>query len=74
MARTTNRPPRLPNGARVHVRSPHFAGECDGRITKGEWDEGWLYRVEVAGGDRLDEVRNQEGELWVWDFEVTPIA
>jgi len=71
--REPRRPPRLPNGTHVHVRSDHFVEECDARITKGEWDGGWLYRIEVTGGDRLDEHRNQDGELWVCDFEVRPL-
>lgn len=79
-------PPRLPDGTAVHVSSPdHFEGECDGVIREGEYDGGWLYRIEVTGGDRLDAHRtppaeprglwNQgaEGELWVCDFEVSPI-
>ena len=70
----TKRPPRLLNGTRIHVRSDHFEGECDGRITKGHYDGGWLYRIEVTAGDRLDEHRNQDGELWVCDFEVQPLA
>ena len=32
MAATTTRPPRLPNGTRVHVRSDHFVEECDAVI------------------------------------------
>jgi len=80
-------PPRLPDGTRVHVSSPdHFEGECDGVVREGEYDGGWLYRIEVTGGDRLDAHRtppaeprglfNQgaEGELWVCDFEVRPIG
>ena len=71
----TNRPPRLPNGTPVHVRSDHFPEECDGRITKGRRDGGgWVYRVEVTAGDRLDAHRNHEGELWVCDFEVQPLS
>ena len=69
----TPRPPRLPNGTRVHVRSDHFAEECDAVVTKGRWDDRWLYRVEVTAGDHLDEHRNQDGELWLCDFEVTPL-
>jgi hypothetical protein len=74
VATRTKRPPRLPNGTRVHVKSDHFAGECDGRITKGEFDGGWLYRVEVTAGAHLDEFRNEDGELWVYDQEVQPLA
>lgn len=64
------RTPRLANGTHVHVRSEHFAEECEGVITKGEYDDGWLYRIEVTSGDRLDAHRNEDGELWVCDFEV----
>jgi len=78
-------PPRLPDGTRVHVRSEHFEEECDGVVREGEYDGGWLYRIEVTGGDRLDAHRTPpaeprglwnpgaEGELWVCDFEVRPI-
>ena len=68
------RPPRLANGIEVHVSSDHFAEECDGIVTKGEYDGGWLYRIKVTRGDRLDAHRNERSELWVCDFEVTPLA
>lgn len=68
----TQVPPRLPDGTRVAVRSDHFAGQCEGVINMARYDEGWLYRIEVAVGDRLDSERNDEGELWVCDFEVQP--
>ena len=79
-------PPRLPDGTRVHVRSEQFAEECDGVVMEGEYDGGWLYRIEVTAGDRLEAHRTpranpstlfdtpeDEGELWVCDFEVQPI-
>ena len=72
MARKKQRPARLANGTRVHVKSDHFAEECDGVITKGEFDGGWLYRVKVTAGDAPAVARNPEGEYWFWDFEVTP--
>lgn len=65
-------PSRLPDGTRVHVRSDHFKEECEGVTTRAEYDDGWLYRIDVTSGDRLDEHRNEDGELWVWDFEVQP--
>ena len=65
---------RLANGCRVHVKSDHFAEECDAVITKGEYDAGWLYRIKVTAGQTPEVCRNQEGELWVWDFEVQPLA
>jgi len=74
MARKKQRPPRLANGTRVHVKSNHFAEECDGVITKGEFDGGWLYRVKPTSGDPPTVARNREGEYWFWDFEVTPLG
>ena len=69
----TTHPPHLSTGTRVHVRSDHFAGQCDGIITACRYDEGWLYRLDVTAGDRLEEHRNERGELWVCDFEIRPI-
>ena len=71
MRTVQKRPPRLPDGSRIHVRSGHFSQECDGIITRAEYDDGWLYRIEVTAGDRLDKQRNEDGELWVCDFEVS---
>ena len=73
MARSKKRPPRLPNGTRVHVKSDHFAEECDGVVTKAEYNAGWLYRVKVTAGDAPAVARNREGEYWFWDFEVKPM-
>ena len=73
MGATGRRPLRLANGTCVHVKSPHFAQECDGRITEAYYDTGWIYRVEVTAGDISDACRNKAGEVWVWDFEVTPL-
>ena len=71
--RKRNRPPRLPNGTRVHVRSDHFAEECDAVVTKGEWDDGWLYRVNVTAGQTPKDAQHKDGTVWVWDFEVTAL-
>ena len=65
---------KLAVGTRVHVRSAHFGGQCEGVITATEYDDGWLYRIDVTSGDPLDEHRNDTGELWVCDFEVEPIS
>ncbi len=73
MNTTTNHRPPLANGTPVHVRSDHFAGQCDGLVTAAEYDDGWLYRIDVTAGDRLDEHRNEHGELWVCEFEVRPM-
>jgi hypothetical protein len=67
------RPPRLPNGTRVHVKSRHFAEQCDGVVTAGHWDGRWVYRITVTGGTAPKAGRNEKGELWVWDAEVTPL-
>ncbi len=56
------------------MRSSHFAGECDSIISAAEFDEGWLYRVEVIRGNRLDGERDDAGELWACEFEVHPAA
>jgi hypothetical protein len=68
------RPERLPDGTQVHVRSDHFEEECKGVITKGQYDGGWFYRIEVTDGDRLNAQRNGDGELWVCDFEAHPMG
>jgi hypothetical protein len=72
----TNRqlPERLRDGTPIHVRSEHFAEQCHGVITAAEYDDGWFYRMEVTAGDRLNAHRNDNGELWVCDFEVEPFA
>ena len=72
--RRDSRPPRIANGRAVHMRSDHFAEECDGIVTKGEFDGGWLYRVKVTAGEAPAGARNQEGEYWFWDFEVSPLG
>jgi len=72
--RRDGRPPRLANGTRVHVKSDHFAEECDGVVTKGEFDGGWLYRVRPTSCTPPAAARNPEGEYWFWDFEVSPLA
>jgi len=64
---------RLPNGKQVHVRSDHFVEECDAVVVDAVYDGGWLYHVDVTAGDRLDGHRNEDGELWVCDFEVQPL-
>ena len=78
MARTTTRPPRLPDGTRVHVRSDHFPQECDAVIHDADGDVGhgetgwWLYRIEVTAGQTPPDAQHKDGTVWVWDFEVTP--
>jgi hypothetical protein len=71
---TTSKTRGLAVGTRVHVRSAHFVEQCDGIITATHYDDGWLYRIQVTAGDRLDQERNDDGELWVCDFEAEPIS
>jgi len=47
----------------------HSVGQ--GRITGAEYDDGWLYRIEVTEGDPAQKHRNETGELWVGEFEVS---
>ena len=70
---TEQRPPGLEVGTRVHVKSEHFVEECDAVITEAEYSGGWLYRIDVAAGDRMGAHRETSGELWVCDFEVQPL-
>jgi hypothetical protein len=63
--RSKGRPPRLADGTPV-VRSEHFAEQCEGVVSKALYDDGWLYRIEVTDGDRLDAHRTEDGELWIW--------
>ena len=46
---------------------------AQGVITAAEYDDGWLYLIDVTSSDACDEYRNEAGELWVCDFEVRPI-
>lgn len=36
--------------------------------------DGWLYRINITEGDRCDEHRNADGELWVCGFEIRPVS
>jgi hypothetical protein len=74
MATKKRRPARLANGTRVHVRSDHFAEEFDGRITKGEYDGGWLYRIHPTSGTPPEVACHSDGEYWFCEFEVTPLG
>ena len=43
-------------------------------IVAAEYDDGWLYQLDVVAGDHAADHRNAAGELWVCDFEVRPAA
>ena len=65
---------RLPNGTRVRMDIAQGLDRCEGVIADAEYDDGWLYRIEVAAGDPCDTHREDNGDLWVCDFEVSPMG
>ena len=66
-----NRP--LPIRTEVDVDIAQGLACCRGRILEAEYDDGWLYRIEVTSGDTCDDHRHANGKLWVCEFEATPI-
>jgi hypothetical protein len=66
-----NHPP--PIHTEVDVDIAQGLARCRGRILEAEYDDGWLYRIEVTRGDACDDHRHADGELWVCEFEVTPV-
>jgi hypothetical protein len=64
--------PALPVGTPVAIDIAQGTSVAQGVVTAAEYDDGWLYRIDVTGGDRCDAHRNDSGELWVREFEVTP--
>ena len=46
---------------------------AQGTISAADYDDGWMYRIEITSGDDCHEHRNEAGELWVNDFEVRPM-
>ena len=73
MDATTARPARIPDGTSVHVRSAHFTEECDGVIREATYDEGWIYRIEMTGGEKPQAATNEDGSVWVCEFELQPV-
>ncbi len=58
MATTKTRPPRLPNGTHVHVRSDHFVEECDAVIRKAQpLGEPWLAQPRVDAARETGRLR-----------------
>ena len=53
-----------------NIAQGHAVGK--GVILAAEYDDGWLYHIDVLSGDRADAHRNQHGELWVCEFELCP--
>jgi hypothetical protein len=71
MNRATNE--RLPNGTRVRFNIGNRSAEGEAIIRDAEYDDGWLYLIDVTSGDQGDEHRSQDGGLRAWDFEVGPL-
>jgi hypothetical protein len=44
---------------------------AEGVIVESRWDDGWMYRVDLAAGDDCREHRHEDGQLWACDVEVT---
>lgn len=65
------RPKPLEAGTPVTVNIAQGAAVAQGVIADSHWDDGWMYRIEVTGGDECRDHRDEEGEFWVCDFEVT---
>lgn len=63
----------LSNGTRVAVNIGQGLCKAKGVITGCDYDGGWLYRIDITEGDRCDDHRNADGELWVCHFEVRPL-
>ena len=67
-------PQRLANQTHVHFDIAQGMATGHGRIADARYDDGWLYRLDrVEGIGQVDEQRNEQGELWAWDFEVVPV-
>jgi len=61
-------------GVKVHVKSEHFAEECDAVIREAVYDEGWIYRVDVTHGEKPKAAIHKDGCVWLCDFEVHPLT
>jgi len=64
--------PPLPIGTRVDIDIAQGMSASQGVIVAAEYDDGWLYRIDVTGGDDCEAHRNAAGELWVCGFEAKP--
>ena len=61
-------------GTRVAISIDQGLQKAQGVIREVETDDnGIAYRVDVTGGDPCNEHRTADGELWVCQFEVTPL-
>jgi hypothetical protein len=56
------------------VRHRPGAGGRGAAIIAVDYDDGWLYQLDVVAGDHAADHRNEAGELWVCDFEVRAVG
>ncbi len=66
--------PPLPIGTAVNIDIGQRHSVAQGVIKAAEYDDGWLYRIDISGGDDCNQHREQSGELWCCDFEITPAS
>jgi hypothetical protein len=71
MRKPKTRKPPLPAGTPVDINLAQGLAVAQGVVTAAEYDDGWLYRIDITGGDRCDAHRNDAGELWVCEHEVS---
>ncbi len=65
--------PPLKIGTPVEIDIAQGLAIARGVIAAADYDNGWMYRIEITSGDNCQQHRNEAGELWVNDFEVKPI-
>jgi hypothetical protein len=63
----------LQPGMRVRFDIAQGQATGEGVVREAEYDDGWLYRIDVLSGDRADAHRRDDGQLWLCDFEVRPV-
>jgi len=63
----------LKPGTRVRFDIAQGLAVGEGIVCEADYDDGWLYRIDVTGGSRGDIHRGADGELWVCEFEVQPV-
>ena len=61
----------LEPGTPVTINLAQERAVAEGQIVESYWDDGWMYRIMVTGGDDCAVYREKDGQLWVCDFEVT---
>jgi hypothetical protein len=69
----TKKPP-LPVGTPVTINIAQGMSVAQGVVAAAEYDDGWMYRIDVSSGDDCQVHRNPNDELWVCECEVTPIG